>query len=296
MIHTPVLLEEVLHYLAPVDGGIYVDGTLGIGGHSRGILDRCRPDGRVIGFDRDEEALALAKKKLSSYEKRFACIRRNFADIKEALAELETPRIDGLLLDLGLSSLQLDTGGRGFSFKASSPLDMRMDKRTSVTAADLINQEEENELANIFFHYGEEQQSRRIAARIVAERKKGLIETTDRLADIVAQAVPKRFHPKKIHVATKVFQALRIAVNHELENLAKILDDAPFILKPGGKMCVISFHSLEDRLVKRRFRENPAYIVLTKKPVTPSKKELLANPRSRSAKLRAAAISDFPSG
>ena len=295
MIHSPVLFEEVLHYLTPADGGIYVDGTLGIGGHSRGILDRCGPTGRVIGFDQDEDALVLAKKELFSYEKRFTCIRSNFANIKEVLAELEVPRIDGLLLDLGLSSLQLDTGGRGFSFKASAPLDMRMDKRTPVTAADLINKEEENELADIFFHYGEEQQSRRIAARIVAERKKGPIETTDRLANIVAQAVPKRFHPKKIHVATKVFQALRIAVNHELENLAKILDDAPFILKPGGKMCVISFHSLEDRLVKRRFRENPAYVVLTKKPVTPSKKELLANPRSRSAKLRAAAISDSSS-
>jgi len=290
VLHTPVLLEETLKLLAPVDGGIYVDGTLGLGGHAREILEQCGPTGQVIGFDRDGDAIARAQRNLAPYGKRVTFIRRNFAEIKKGLSEIDIAHVDGLLLDIGLSSLQLDASGRGFSFKGNEPLDMRMDDRGQVTAADLLNQRGADELADIFYYYGEERHARRIAAQIVSEREKVGFETTDQLAAVVAQAIPKRFHPKKIHVATKVFQALRIAVNRELESLARILDETVDILKPGGRICVISFHSLEDRLVKWKFKENPALKVLTKKPVVPSEAERRRNPRARSAKLRAALL------
>ena len=294
MLHTPVLLEETLKLLAPVDGGIYVDGTLGLGGHAREILEQCGPTGQVIGFDRDGDAIVRAQRNLAPYGKRVTFIRRNFAEIKKGLSELDIAHVDGLLLDIGLSSLQLDASGRGFSFKGNEPLDMRMDDRGQVTAADLLNWRSADELADIFYYYGEERHARRIAARIVSERKKIGFETTGQLVAVVAQAIPKRFHPKKIHVATKVFQALRIAVNRELESLARILDETVDILKPGGRVCVISFHSLEDRLVKWKFRENPALKVLTKKPVVPSEAERRRNPRARSAKLRAALLLKSP--
>jgi len=294
VLHTPVLLEETLKLLAPVDGGIYVDGTLGLGGHAREILEQCGPTGQVIGFDRDGDAIARAQRNLAPYGKRVTFIRRNFAEIKKGLSEIDIAHVDGLLLDIGLSSLQLDASGRGFSFKGNEPLDMRMDDRGQVTAADLLNQRGADELADIFYYYGEERHARRIAAQIVSEREKVGFETTDQLAAVVAQAIPKRFHPKKIHVATKVFQALRIAVNRELESLARILDETVDILKPGGRVCVISFHSLEDRLVKWKFRENPALKVLTKKPVVPSEAERRRNPRARSAKLRAALLLESP--
>ena len=294
MLHTPVLLKEALKLLAPVDGGIYVDGTLGLGGHAREILEQCGPTGRVIGFDRDGDAIARAQRNLAPYGRRITFIRRNFAEIKKGLSELDIAHVDGLLLDIGLSSLQLDASGRGFSFKGNEPLDMRMDDRGQVTAADLLNQRGADELADIFYYYGEERHARRIAARIVLERKKIGFETTGQLVAVVAQAIPKRFHPKKIHVATKVFQALRIAVNGELESLARILDETVDILKPGGRICVISFHSLEDRLVKWKFRENPALKVLTKKPVVPTAAEQERNPRARSAKLRAALLLESP--
>ena len=290
MLHTPVLLKETLKLLAPADNGIYVDGTLGLGGHTRAILEQCGPTGKVIGFDRDGDAISLAQRNLADYGKRVTFIRRNFAEIKKGLSELDIAHVDGLLLDIGLSSLQLDASGRGFSFKGNEPLDMRMDDRGQVTAADLLNRRSADELADIFYYYGEERHARRIAARIVSERKKIGFETTGQLVAVVAQAIPKRFHPKKIHVATKVFQALRIAVNGELESLARILDETVDILKPGGRVCVISFHSLEDRLVKWKFRENPALKVLTKKPVVPSAAEQELNPRARSAKLRAALL------
>ena len=202
--------------------------------------------------------------------------------------DLDIHRIDGLLLDLGLSSLQLDKSGRGFSFKGSEPLDMRMDERVRLTAAELVNKASEDDLADIFYYYGEERQARRIADWIVKARKQKVINTTDQLVDIVYHAVPRRFHPKKIHVATKVFQGLRIAVNRELENLKKILEDGAALLTPGARFCVISFHSLEDRMVKQAFRENPSLKVLTKKPVLPSAEECSRNPRARSAKLRVA--------
>lgn len=292
-LHLSVLPDEIISYLAPQDGGIYADATLGLGGHTKKILEASDPGGRVIGFEWDAKAMAIARKNLSPYGDRITFIRRNFAEIKQGLAEVGITRVDGLLVDLGISSLQLDgsgtsADGRGFSFKGGEPLDMRMDDRNRQTAADLINTAKAEQLADIFYYYGDEIQSRRVAELIVQERKKGRIESTDQLADIVARAIPRRFHPKKIHVATKVFQALRIAVNKELDNLSIILDDAAAILNPGGRFCVISFHSLEDRLVKSRLKANPLFKVLTKKPVVPGRDECRTNPRARSAKLRVA--------
>jgi len=208
--------------------------------------------------------------------------------------ELGISHVDGLLLDLGLSSLQLDAGGRGFSFKGSEPLDMRMDSRGLTTAADLVNKSSQQDLADIFYYYGEERQARRIAEYIMESRRRGPIETTDQLVAIIEAAIPKRYHPRKIHVATKTFQALRIAVNRELDNLVKILDDGVHVLAPGGRFCVISFHSLEDRLVKRAFRDNPLLRVLTPKPIISSDAECRRNPRARSAKLRAAVMGGRP--
>lgn len=288
MPHKPVLLEETIRYLAPADGETYVDCTLGFGGHTKAILEQSGPDGLVIAFDWDAEALNAAEMNLADSSNRLTIVRKNFAETREVLTELGVEKVNGLVLDLGLSSMQLDSSGRGFSFKGKEPLDMRMDDRTMATAADIINNEREHRLADIFFNYGEERQSRRIAARIVEERKRTRIESTDSLVEIVAAAVPRRFHPKKIHVATKVFQALRIAVNHELDNLARILDDAAAVLLPGGRLCVITFHSLEDRLTKWKLRNSGDFKVLTKKPVRPGREECLDNPRARSAKLRAA--------
>jgi 16S rRNA (cytosine1402-N4)-methyltransferase len=286
--HIPVLLDEAVQLLAPVDGGIYVDGTLGLGGHSEKILQSCSPSGRVIGFEWDGKALDVATKKLSIFGDRFIALHKNYTEIMDGLHELGIEKIDGLLLDLGVSSLQFDDRTRGFSFQSEGPLDMRMDRRCKLTADEIINSSSRDELADIFYYYGEERQARRIASHIVEERAQERITTTSQLARIVAKAVPRKFHPRKIHVATKVFQALRIAVNKELDNLKNILDLIPGILKPGGRVCIITFHSLEDRLVKWKFKDNPLLNVLTRKPVTPGTGEINANPRARSAKLRAA--------
>ena len=288
--HLPVLLDEVLQYMAPADGGLYVDGTLGLGGHSEKILQACNPSGRVIGFEWDADALELASKRLAPYGRRFTPQHKSYAEITESLAEMDIGKVDGLLLDLGVSSLQFDTAPRGFSFQTDGPLDMRMDRNRPLTAREIINTYSKDALADIFYYFGEERQARRIAARITAERVAAPIETTAALARIIGEAVPKKFHPRKIHVATKVFQALRIAVNEELDNLTTILDRLTDIVKPGGRVCIITFHSLEDRLVKWRFRENPLLDVLTKKPVSPSQQEIERNPRSRSAKLRVVSI------
>ena len=203
-------------------------------------------------------------------------------------AECGIDRVDGILIDIGLSSLQLDIGGRGFSFQQDEPLDMRMDIRQQITAASILATCKEQELADIFYYYGEEKQARRIASFVVKERKQQPIETSKQLVDLISKAVPRRFHPKRKHVATLVFQALRIAVNTELENLSKILDEAANHLTSGSRFCVISFHSLEDRMVKRKFRENDKFKVLTKKPVMASREEVETKPRSRSARLRVA--------
>ncbi len=286
--HIPVLLDEAIALLAPVDGGIYVDCTLGLGGHAERILQTSSPSGRVIGFEWDAHALELASTKLEPFGDRFTAQHRNYTEIMKGLHETGNQKVDGVLLDLGVSSLQFDKKARGFSFQAGGPLDMRMDRRHHQTAEDIINSYNRDDLADIFYYYGEERQARRIAAHIVHSRNRERIATTTQLAQIVAAAVPRKFHPRKIHAATKVFQALRIAVNKELDNLTAILDMITEVLKPGGRICIITFHSLEDRLVKWKFIDNPLLHVLTKKPVTPGDEEIRTNPRSRSAKLRAA--------
>ena len=287
-IHRPVLLNETLEFLSPRSGGIYVDGTLGLGGHSEAILQASAPDGHVIAFDWDAAAIEKSKQRLARFGDRLTIIRRNFSEIGEGLAELGVDKVDGILIDIGLSSLQLDMGERGFSFQRDEPLDMRMDIRREVTAASILADCTAEELADIFYYYGEEKQARRIAAFVVEERGHQPIITSKQFAKLVARAVPKAFQPKRIHVATRVFQALRIAVNTELENLAGILEQGVSYLRPGARFCVISFHSLEDRMVKRRFRENPKLTVLTKKPIMATPEEREFNPRSRSARLRVA--------
>lgn len=287
-LHVSVLLQECLSFLKPEPGGLYVDGTLGLGGHSEKILEQSSPDGRVVAFEWDEEALNLAVGRLSRFEDRLHIERRNFGDLAAALDELGITEVDGLLIDIGVSSLQLDKPERGFSFQHDELLDMRMDLRSEVSARSILATSSKEQLADIFYYYGEEIQSRPIAEAICNFRKQEELRTTGQLAAIVAKAVPRRFHPRRIHVATKVFQALRIAVNTELQNLARILDEGVAYLKPGGRLCVISFHSLEDRIVKRKFRENKMLAVVTPKPVMAGPEELIANPRSRSARLRVA--------
>ncbi len=287
-IHCSVLPAETLEFLAPHSDGVYVDGTLGLGGHSEAILKQSSPNGRVIGFDWDEAAIEKSRERLKPFGDRLTIIRRNFSEIAEGLAELGVDKVDGILIDIGLSSLQLDMGARGFSFQRDEPLDMRMDIRREITAASILADCREQELADIFYYYGEEKQARRIASYVVKERMVNPVETSGQLATLVARAVPRAFHPKRIHVATRVFQALRIAVNTELENLAAILKSGVSCLAPGARFCVISFHSLEDRMVKRKFRENVELKVLTKKPIVATPEEQEKNRRSRSARLRVA--------
>ncbi len=289
-LHIPVLLEEVLRYLQPHAGGVYVDGNLGLGGHAGAILEAAGPDCRLIGFDWDEEAQKRAQQNLASFGDQVIFVRKNFAELKSELTKRNIKDVDGVLLDLGLSSLHLDESGRGFSFRGEEPLDMRMDNRQKVTAADILASASEEELADIFYLYGEERQARPIARAIVAQRLKEPLLNTRALAELVEKAIPRRFHPKKIHVATKVFQGLRIAVNAELDNLVTVLADGAEMIRPGGRFCVISFHSLEDRLVKRAFRDNPCLRTVTSKPVVASREEVERNSRSRSAKLRVAEV------
>lgn len=288
MAHCPVLLAETMELLSPVPGGIYVDGNLGMGGHSREILKRSAPDGRLIGFDLDTDAIAMARRNLAEFGSRVEYIHDNFANSPERLADLGIDKIDGLLLDLGLSSYQLDSSARGFSFQGKEPLDMRMNKAQSLTAAQILNSASSEELADIFYFYGEERQARRIASFVVQERRREKFITTDQLVAVIARAVPRKFQPRKIHVATKAFQALRIAVNQEMDNLLRILKLGPQMLKNEAKFCVISFHSLEDRLIKRAFQSNPVLSMVTKKPVVAGEDEVRHNPRARSAKLRMA--------
>ena len=286
--HVPVLRDEVLDWLQPRDGGLYVDGTLGLGGHTQAVLERSAPSGRVIGFEWDAEALARAQERLVPYRERLRIVHASYADLAGALEKLNVGPVDGLLVDLGVSSLQLDDRDRGFSFRADAPLDMRMDRRRPVTAAGLVARLSEEQLADLFYHYGEERQARRIARFLVEAREAEPVTTTGRLAEIVAAAVPRKFHPPRIHVATRVFQALRIAVNTELDNLVRLLETAPAVLAPGARIAIIAFHSLEDRIVKQAFAGNPAYRVLTRRPIEPQPAETQKNPRARSAKLRVA--------
>ena len=281
--HIPVLLEEVLHNLVNVEDGLFVDATLGGGGHTYRILERYEHL-RVIGIDADEVALTIAKEALREFQDRVTLVRGNFKTLKEILQGIGVSSIDGILFDLGTSTYQI-MGKRGFSFNDEEALDMRMDMRETFTAHDVVNRYRQDDLANIIFRYGEEEKSRRIAKAIVEARQKKPIETAKELGDLVAKVKWRR---GRIHPATKTFQAIRIETNHELENLKTGVESAIEMLNPKGRIGVISFHSLEDRMMKETFRNSPVLKIITKKPIRPERKEALANPRSRSAKLRIA--------
>ena len=309
--HIPVLCDKVVAFLKPKSEGVYIDGTVGLGGHSTAILETSAPDGHVIGIDLDLEALAVAEDRLRVFGERYSLINGNFAEMDVLLERHSVHAVDGILLDLGVSSLQLDTPHRGFSFNHTGPLDMRMDPRralstergTALTAMQVVNDSTVDVLADIFKRYGEERFAKRIAGQIVRARQQGPITTTTQFAEIVKQAVPQK--GAKIHPATRVFQALRIHVNAELENLTTGLEIAIPLLKSGGCLCVITFHSLEDRIVKRHFQtwartcicppktpiciceHSPSVEILTKRPVLPDVDKIQQNPRARSAKLRA---------
>ena len=301
MSHIPVLYQAVIDLLNPQPGGLYVDGTLGAGGHSRGLLSGSSPDGRVAGFDRDPQALALARENLAGFGDRLICFQDSYSNFRSHLNNLNWHVVDGILLDLGLSSMQLDTPQRGFAFKEDGPLDMRFDPGQPLTAADLVNESTREELADILYTYGEEKLARKIADAIIANRP--LVRTKD-LAEIVKKVA--RNPKSKIHPATRTFQALRIAVNHELEALEVFLPQALESLNTGGRLAIIAFHSLEDRIVKQFFRREskdcicpPDFPVcvcghkarlkeLTRRPIRPEELEIAENPRARSAKLRVA--------
>lgn len=301
--HTPVLLEKVLEYLITSTDGIYVDGTVGGGGHAEVILNHLSSKGKLIGFDADEDAIAYAGKKLAKYQKRVELIHENFAHMKSILQKHNIHSVDGMLLDLGVSSFQLEQPGKGFSFQRDEQLDMRMDRRKEIDAAYLVNTADESELQNIFRKYGEERFAGKIAKTIAKERKTNPIETTGSLASLVENVVGRKYLRKSL---ARIFQALRIAVNDELTNLLIALQDTLELVRVGGRILVISYHSLEDRIVKDFFKlgsaktvpsdyklipsvERPPRLrILTKKPVRPSEGEIRANRRARSAKLRAA--------
>lgn len=301
--HIPVLLKECIECLNIKEGGVYVDGTLGGGGHSLRILERLNGTGKLIGIDRDKEALSHTSKKLSEYSN-VIYVNDKHENIKEILSSLDVCGVDGILLDLGVSSYQLDEPTRGFSYMHDAPLDMRMNKDDDFSAYDVVNRYSEEKLANIFFEYGEEKYSKAIARKIVEKRKENNINTTFELVDIIKSAIPAKARNEKQHPAKRVFQAIRIEVNGELIDLENAVDDAVMSLKPGGRMLVITFHSLEDRIVKKTFErlqgkctcppDFPKCIcgyksygkVITKKPIVSEEQELKENPRARSAKLR----------
>jgi 16S rRNA (cytosine1402-N4)-methyltransferase len=289
--HVPVLLDEVLQYLNVRPGGVIVDATVGLGGHSSEIAKRLGSTGRLICFDRDPEALALAKQRMEAIRSELGSEMPEVVFEPRAFSEasgvIEAGSLDGLLADFGVSSLQLDEAHRGFSFRSEGPLDMRMDTRSGETAEQVVNQEDENELADLIYEFGEERRSRRIARAIVRGRP---ISTTAELARVISAAAPP-MKGDKIHPATRTFQALRIRVNDELGEIRTLLKKAPSLLKPGGRLVLISFHSLEDRLVKDVFRDashEGLLELLTRKPLVAGEEEQMRNPRSRSAKMRAA--------
>ena len=289
--HEPVLVEEILFWLQCKPGGVYVDCTLGYAGLAARLLDRTAPDGILVGIDRDAAALAESRMRLREAAHRVHFRHGNFCDLKALIIGSGVSRVDGVIFDLGVSSPQLDRAERGFSFREDGPLDMRMDQREGRTAADLVRDLPETELADLIYQLGEERYSRRIARAIVQARMQGVIGTTWQLAAVVERSVPASYRHGRIHCATRPFQALRIAVNRELDVLEPALRDAVDILAPGGRVCAVSFHSLEDRIVKHTFRSlangsEASVRVLTKKPVTASESERSRNPRSRSAKLR----------
>jgi len=291
--HVSVLGKEVCFWLIFQRAMTILDCTVGYGGHAELLLESCFPGTTVIGLDRDSKAIDFCRQRLIRFRERVVLLRGNHRDLKRHLAEAGVSEVDGVLFDFGVSSPQLDDPARGFSFQQEGPLDMRMDQATGMTAAELVNSSQEGELADIIFKYGEERYSRRIARAIVRARARLPIKTTGALASVIAGAVPSSYRHGRIHCATRTFLALRIAVNRELESLEPSLRDAVDVLTPGGRICAISFHSLEDRIVKHTFRSlaqgsEASLLLLTKKPVLPAEEECRANPRARSAKLRVA--------
>ena len=297
--HIPVLTKEILNYLNLKKGGVYIDCTLGGGGHSKALLEKIYPYGLLIGIDQDIEAIETAKEELKSYRDKVKIIKGNFKNLEEILSDIKIKTVSGIIFDLGVSFHQLKEKDRGFSFKEDSHLDMRMDLNQEFNADILINSYSEKDLAEIFEKYGEERFSKRIARLIVIERKKERINTTKQLADLIIRSLPrtKKRHTWRIHPATRVFQAIRIEVNQELKALEKGLNQAIRVLENKGRVCVISYHSLEDRIVKHQFKEveregkdkgNYGLKIITKKPIIPSLEEVEDNPKARSAKLRVA--------
>lgn len=287
--HQPVMTREVLELLAPRPGATFVDATVGGGGHSLSLLPHLLPSGRVIAVDRDPHALEIAKKRLIEFEPHVTFVHDNYRHLAAGLRALHVPSVDGIVLDLGMSSLQVDTAERGFSFLQDGPLDMRMDPTQEITAAAIVGESSMEELATLFATLGEERFARPIARRIVEARRAQPFTTTMQLAELIRQAVPPRARYGRLHPATRVFQALRMAVNDELGALEALLADLPGLLAPGGRAVVLTFHSLEDRLVKRAFLAGSAqglWRILTKKPLRPSEDEVERNPRARSAKVR----------
>lgn len=291
--HIPVMSEEVILLLVGEGNRTYLDCTVGYSGHAEKILEASGSNSRLIGFDRDEVAIAASREKLARFGGRVLLFHGHFVDLKQHLTLSGISQVDGILFDLGVSSPQLEEPARGFSFQGDGPLDMRMDQSMSGTAAELVNRWPEAQLADTIFQFGEERFSRRIASAIVRARQRYPLTTTKELVSVIEGAVPANYRHGRLHCATRTFQALRIAVNHELDCLEPALRDAVDVLSPGGRLCVISFHSLEDRIVKHTLRtlsstDYPKVVVLTKKPQVPSREESGRNPRSRSAKLRAA--------
>lgn len=287
--HKPVMCKEVIEYLNIKEGDCILDATVGTGGHAKAILGAIGPKGRLIGIDRDLDSLLFAKSNLAPYSSNLALVHDDFRNLDKVLKDLKIKAVDGMLFDLGISSFQLDDPKRGFSFRADAPLDMRMDKNSYISAYELINYLSEEELSSIIKTFGEERWHNRIARFLVQERSKTPISTTDQLAQIITKAIPYKGQFSAIHPATRTFQAIRIAVNRELEALEVALDKAVGFIKPTGRICVISFHSLEDRIVKRKFKflfKEGVANVITPKPVLPLDEETVSNPRSRSAKLR----------
>lgn len=302
--HVSVLLHETVNGLNVRPDGIYVDATLGGGGHAFEVCSQLGDQGRLIGIDQDADAIKAAGERLKGFGEKVTIIRSNYCDMKPQLQKIGIDKVDGITVDLGVSSYQLDTAERGFSYRADAPLDMRMDQRQKMTARDIVNDYSESELYRVIRDYGEDRFAKNIAKHIVAERAKAPIETTGQLSEIISHAIPMKVQKTSGHPAKRTFQAIRIELNHELDVLRDTLDDMIELLNPGGRLCIITFHSLEDRIVKSSFRKNenpctcPSHFpvcvcgkvskgkVITRKPVLPSEEELAVNSRSKSAKLR----------
>lgn len=303
-VHKSVLLNEVIEGLDIKENGTYVDGTLGGAGHAMHVCEKLGKDGRFIGIDQDEDAIEASTKRLEKYGDIVTIVRSNYSDMTQVMDELGVSGVDGITLDLGVSSFQLDTAERGFSYRLDAPLDMRMDNRQPLSAETVVNEYSENELFHIIKNYGEDKFAKNIAKHIVIERQESPILTTKRLAEIVDHAIPMKMKKQGGHPAKRTFQAIRIEVNHELDVLEKNINDMIDLLNPGGRFCIITFHSLEDRIVKNAFRtaQNPCVCpsdfpvcvcgrkskgkIITRKPILPTEEEIEGNPRSKSAKLR----------